>query len=71
MSENTNNFLYELIDEDIASGKVVADEIAQNLAAMIGDTEDAAPTAEPKHPTQEATTKFTGLKFGPNYDPTK
>ncbi len=51
--------------------KVVADEIAQNLAAMIGDTEDAAPTAEPKHPTQEATTKFTGLKFGPNYDPTK
>ena len=51
--------------------KVVADEISQNLAAMIGDTEDAAPTAEPKHPTQEATTKFTGLKFGPNYDPTK
>ena len=50
---------------------VVADEISQNLAAMIGDTEDAEPTAEPKHPTQEATTKFTGLKFGPNYDPTK
>ena len=51
--------------------KVVADEISQNLAAMIGETEDAAPTAEPKHPTQEATTKFTGLKFGPNYDPTR
>ena len=51
--------------------KVVADEISQNLAAMIGETEDAEPTAEPKHPTQEATTKFTGLKFGPNYDPTK
>ncbi len=51
--------------------KVVADEISQNLAAMIGETEDVAPTAEPKHPTQEATTKFTGLKFGPNYDPTK
>ena len=51
--------------------KVVADEISQNLAAMIGETEDAAPIAEPKHPTQEATTKFTGLKFGPNYDPTK
>ena len=50
---------------------VVADEISQNLAAMIGETEDAVPTAEPKHPTQEATTKFTGLKFGPNYDPTK
>ena len=26
MTEN-NNFLYELIDEDIESGKVVADEI--------------------------------------------
>ena len=51
--------------------KAVADEISQNLVAMIGETEDAAPTAEPKHPTQEATTKFTGLKFGPNYDPTK
>ena len=51
--------------------KVVADEISQNLAAMIGETEDSVPTAEPKHPTQEATTKFTGLKFGPNYDPTK
>ena len=31
MSENTNNFLYELIDEDIASGKVVADEIHHDL----------------------------------------
>ncbi len=51
--------------------KVVADEISQNLAAMIGETEDTVPTAEPKHPTQEATAKFTGLKFGPNYDPTK
>ena len=51
--------------------KVVADEISQNLAAMIGETEDAAPIAEPKHPMQETTTKFTGLKFGPNYDPTK
>lgn len=51
--------------------KVVADEISQNLAAMIGETDDTAPTAEPKHPMQEATAKFTGLKFGPNYDPTK
>ena len=50
---------------------VVADEISQNLAAMIGETEDTAPKAEPKHPSLDATTKFTGLKFGPNYDPTK
>lgn len=58
-------------EPQIDETKVVADEISQNLAAMIGETEDTAPTAEPKHPTQEATAKFTGLKFGPNYDPTK
>jgi hypothetical protein len=51
--------------------KVVADEIAHNLAAMIGETEEPDPKPEPKHPTETATTKFTGLKFGPNYDPTK
>lgn len=50
---------------------VVADEISQNLAAMIGEAEELAPTAVPKHPNQDATTKFTSLKFGPNYDPTK
>ena len=50
---------------------VVADEISQNLAAMIGETEDIAPNPEPKHPAEAATTKFTGLKFGRNYDPTK
>ena len=50
---------------------VVADEISHNLAAMIGEAEEVAPKAEPKHPTQDATAKFTGLKFGPNYDPTK
>ena len=50
---------------------VVADEIALNLAAMIGETEETAPKAEPKHPSLDATTKFTSLKFGPNYDPTR
>ena len=60
-------------EEEITSDEatVVADEISQNLAAMIGEAEEVAPKAEPKHPTQDATTKFTGLKFGPNYDPTK
>lgn len=51
--------------------KVVADEISQNLVAMMGEIEEPAPKAAPKHPTQEATTKFTSLKFGPNYNPTK
>ena len=50
----------------------VADEIAQNLEAMIGTTVDTAPKAEPKHPSNESTTsKFAsmGLQFGKNYDP--
>ena len=51
--------------------KEVADEIAHNLAAMIGETEEKAPKPQPKHPAEAATAKFTGLKFGPNYDPTK
>ncbi len=51
----------------------VADEIASNLEALVGTTEDVAPKAEPKHPTESTTTsKFANLqdKFGPNYDPT-
>ena len=28
----------------------VADEIAANLQALVGTTDDAAPTAEPRHP---------------------
>ncbi|MBR1972323.1 MAG: DivIVA domain-containing protein [Oscillospiraceae bacterium] len=50
----------------------VADEIAQNLEAMIGTTEDTAPKAAPKHPTNDSTTsKFAtlNLQFGRNYDP--
>ena len=49
----------------------VADEIAQNLEALVGTTEDAAPKAEPKHPGFESTTsRFANmnLQFGRNYD---
>ncbi len=50
----------------------VADEISFNLEALVGTTEDVAPKAEPKHPTSCTTsTKFTNLKFGPNYNPTQ
>ena len=49
----------------------VADEIAANLEALVGTTEDVAPKAEPKHPTTDTTTsKFANLQFGRNYDPT-
>ncbi len=51
--------------------KEVADEISHNLTAIMGETEEPAPKPQPKHPTEAATTKFTGLKFGPNYDPRK
>ena len=48
----------------------VADEIAANLQALVGTTEENAPKAEPKHPVSETTTgKFTNLQFGRNYDP--
>ena len=50
----------------------VADEIAQNLEALVGTTVDTAPVAEPKHPTNDTTTsKFASLnlQFGRNYDP--
>ena len=51
----------------------VADEIAQNIEAMIGTTVDTAPKAAPKHPTANDTTtsKFAtlNLQFGRNYDP--
>ena len=49
----------------------VANEIASNLEALVGTTEDTAPKAEPKHPTNDTTTsKFANLQFGRNYDPT-
>ncbi len=51
----------------------VAEEIAQNIEAMIGTTVDSAPKAAPKHPTanDSTTSKFAtlNLQFGRNYDP--
>ena len=50
----------------------VADEIAANLQALVGSTDDSIPTAEPRHPAVDTTTsKFANLQFGRNYDPTK
>ena len=58
--------------ETPAEDQDVADEIAQNVEALVGTTEDAAPKAEPKHPGFESTTsRFANLnlQFGRNYDP--
>ena len=49
----------------------VADEIAQNIEAMIGSTKVTSPTPTPKHPVNDTTTsKFASLnlQFGRNYD---
>ena len=51
----------------------VADEIASNLEALVGTTEDTAPKAEPKHPVNATTSaRFRDLDkaLGRNYDPT-
>jgi cell division initiation protein len=48
----------------------VADEISQNLANLVGTTEDTPPKAPPRHPASDTTGKFANLQFGRNYDPT-
>lgn len=51
----------------------VANEIAANLEALVGTTDEPAPKAEPRHPAvSDTTSKFTNLnlQFGRNYDPT-
>ena len=49
--------------------EAVADEIEANLQALVGTTEEHAPKAPPKHPTEETTTsKFANLQFGRNFD---
>ena len=57
-----------------AEDQDVADEIAQNVEALVGTTVDTAPKAEPKHPVNDSTTaKFANLNlaFGRNYDPNR
>ena len=72
----TSAFDYERSEANsapqITETDLVANEIEANLQAMIGTTEETAPKAEPKHPTEETTTsKFANLQFGRNYDPTQ
>ena len=56
-----------------ATSGSVADEIAHNVEALVGTTEEPAPKAEPKHPVNDTTpSRFANLnlQFGRNYDPT-
>ena len=47
----------------------VADEIASNIEALVGTTDEPAPKAEANHPASDTTSKFANLQFGRNYDP--
>ena len=49
----------------------VAEQISQNLEALVGTTEDHAPKAEPRHPKSDTTGKFANLQFGRNYEPSR
>ena len=49
--------------------EAMANEIAMNLEALVGTTEEPAPKVEPQHPVSDTTSKFANLQFGRNYDP--
>ena len=60
--------------QPVDNSEQVAEEIAQNLEALVGTTEDHAPKAAPRHPVSDSTTsKFASLnlQFGRNYDPSR
>ena len=60
---------YEKEPDADAIADAVADEISASLENLVGTTTDAAPKAEPNHPTSSTSTRFTNLQFGRNYDP--
>ena len=74
-AESTGSMVFDFDRDDAASAEArteaVADEISQNLEALVGTADEPAPKPEPKHPVADTTTsKFTNLQFGRNYDPT-
>lgn len=67
----TGAFDYDRIEGADDKTVAVAEEISANLEALVGTADDSAPKAEPSHPVTETTTsKFSNLRFGPNYDST-
>ena len=52
-----------------ANAEAVANEISQNLEALVGTTEEPQVVIEPHHPVSDTTSKFANLQFGRNYDP--
>ena len=52
-----------------AKAEEVANEISQNLEALVGTTDEPEVKIEPHHPVSDTTSKFANLQFGRNYDP--
>ena len=70
--KNANQPAPEVVAAPAPTADDVADEISQNLEAMMGTTVETKPKAEPRHPSHDSTTsKFANLQFGRNYDPTQ
>ena len=68
--KNANQPAPEVVAAPAPTADDVADEISQNLEAMMGTTVETKPKAEPRHPSHDSTTsKFANLQFGRNYDP--
>ena len=68
--KNANQPAPEVVAAPAPTADDVADEISQNLEAMMGTTVETKPKAEPRHPSHDSTTsKFQNLQFGRNYDP--
>ncbi len=64
-------FDYDRIEGTNDQTVAVAEEISANLEALVGSADESAPKAAPMHPVSETTTsKFSDLRFGPNYDTT-
>ena len=61
----------EMFDVDAGEDRTaaVADEISENLEALIGKTDGEEPAITPKPTIADSTTIFADLKFGRNYDP--
>lgn len=72
-AEKAQPAAYDFDADNAARADAVAEEISQNVEALVGTAEEPAPKPEPKHPSahESTTSKFANLQFGRNYDPTK
>ena len=64
--------LFQLKDELTENEKLVAKkEMKEGLEALVGTTDEVAPTPEAKHPVSTTSTRFRDLEkqFGKNYNP--